>query len=217
MIQSKNAEDLFDNFFLDLRREIIVLAQKISDDYVREEWESITLENEEKYKNFWFYRIKNNDRKFTVKNMEISSTCFSYLVWSSVIKNFLNNNKDFYSNTLKELNLLFQAMLANKKNILNEEEIKQFHLIVDMINIEIEIGKEFWHIDEPNHPYEVVKKKGNNFYALLAHPSFYNAKLITENSIGEEFFETREECLDARIKRAKRNLELEEYFKEKKI
>lgn len=55
------------------------------------------------------------------------------------------------------------------------------------------------------------------FYALLPHPSFYKAKPITTKDLNKTFFETREHCLDARIKRMERDLKLEKEFKERKI
>ena len=81
----------------------------------------------------------------------------------------------------------------------------------------LEIGQVYYHIDEPNQPFEVVKQQGSCTYALLVHPSFHKSMLIDEAKIGKTFFPTREECLDARIARAERVLENEKSFKERKI
>jgi len=81
----------------------------------------------------------------------------------------------------------------------------------------LKIGQVYYHIDEPNQPFEVVKQHGSCTYALLVHPSFHKSKLISEKDIGKTFFATREECLNARITRAERILENEKSFKERKI
>ena len=83
----------------------------------------------------------------------------------------------------------------------------------------MELGTKLYHIDEPNSEYEVLRESpGSTFwYVVYFHPSFGNVKTLRDEDIGRIFFLTREECLDARIARAKRLLELEITAKERKI
>ena len=81
-------------------------------------------------------------------------------------------------------------------------------------NTSLEIGTKLWHIDEPNHAFEIVKNTKSCDYAILPHPSFH--KSITVRNVDFELhsarrtiFKTKNEMLDARIKRIKRKLELE--------
>jgi hypothetical protein len=55
------------------------------------------------------------------------------------------------------------------------------------------------------------------FYAVYFHPSFGKVKILKDEDIGKTFFFTRKECLDARISRAKRLLELEISARERKL
>lgn len=83
----------------------------------------------------------------------------------------------------------------------------------------MELGTKLYHIDEPNGTYEILRESpGLTFwYAVYFHPSFGNVKTLKDEDIGRTFFLTREECLDARISRAKRLLEFEISDKERKL
>lgn len=83
----------------------------------------------------------------------------------------------------------------------------------------MDLGTKLYHIGEPNGIYEILRESpGSTFwYAVYFHPSFGNVKTLKNEDIGRTFFLTREECLDARISRAKRLLELEVSAKEKKL
>jgi|GEM_PF-4402092 len=79
------------------------------------------------------------------------------------------------------------------------------------------IGREYYHIDEPNQPFVIVTKRGSCTYALLQHPSFHASKLIDIGDIGKTFFAKREDCLAARIKRIKKELAVEKSCQKRKI
>lgn len=83
----------------------------------------------------------------------------------------------------------------------------------------MDLGAKLYHIDEPNDEYEILKESPDStyWYAVYFHPSFGNVKTLKDEDIGRIFFLTREECLDARIARAKRLLELEISAKERKL
>ena len=73
-------------------------------------------------------------------------------------------------------------------------------------------------IDEPNFPYEIAREASNGYYyAVLYHPSHCDIKVLSESKKGETWFDTKEECLDARIKRLERDLEFEKNSKEHKL
>lgn len=82
---------------------------------------------------------------------------------------------------------------------------------------QFKLGDSFYHIDEPNHECEVVKVKSNYAYLLIANPSICKAFTIRTMDIGKTFFGTQEECLNARIKRLERALQVEKDCKERKI
>ena len=80
------------------------------------------------------------------------------------------------------------------------------------------IGEKFYHIDEPNQVYEVIREKpAGYFYAVLFHHTFMDVKHFKEADIDKVFFLNRSDCLDARINRAKRTLDLEIECKNRKI
>lgn len=80
------------------------------------------------------------------------------------------------------------------------------------------LGEKFYHIDIPNGIYEVVKCCNSiYYYAVYFHPAFGDIKSISKYDIGKKFFRTFEEMSDARIARAKRQVELEITCKERKI
>lgn len=80
------------------------------------------------------------------------------------------------------------------------------------------LGNYYFHIDEPNQRYEVVRESpAGYFYAVLFHPSFKDVKYFTGEDINKTFFSKREDCLNARIERIKRNLQLEIDCKHRKI
>ncbi len=83
----------------------------------------------------------------------------------------------------------------------------------------MDLGTKLYYIDGPNGVYEVTRESpGSTFwYAVYFHPSFGNVKTLKNEDIGRTFFLTREKCLDARISRAKRLLELEVSAKERKL
>lgn len=80
------------------------------------------------------------------------------------------------------------------------------------------LGNYYFHIDEPNQKYEVIREgPAGYFYAVLFHPSFKDIKHFTKEDIDKTFFSKSEDCLDARIERIKRKLQLEIDCKNKKI
>lgn len=80
------------------------------------------------------------------------------------------------------------------------------------------VGKKYFYIDEPNQEYEVIREHPKGyFYAVLFHPTFKDVKHFKEEDVSKFFFSEREDCLDARIERAKRNLQLEIDCKNRKI
>ena len=80
------------------------------------------------------------------------------------------------------------------------------------------VGQKFYHIDEPNQPYEVVRvDNSGHLYIVLFHPSFVDAKHIHPDKIGSVIFSNREDCLEARVERAWKVLDNEIICKERKI
>ena len=80
------------------------------------------------------------------------------------------------------------------------------------------LGNYYFHIDEPNQKYEVIRESpAGCFYAVLFPPSFKDIKHFSEKDINKTFFSKREDCLNARIERAKRNLQLEIDCENRKI
>lgn len=135
--------------------------------------------------------------------------------------NYLNSaNKGFIPFKSKED--IFDYLLDYLIVMQSINELENLGLDGIKINIQdtgiepsLYIGKRVWHIDEPYQVFEIVCKRDGRFYALNPHPAFVKAKLISENSLGKIFFETKEECLEARILRAKRELDLEIEYKER--
>ncbi len=84
---------------------------------------------------------------------------------------------------------------------------------------ELTLGTKIFHIDEPNGVYELMKESPAStfWYVVYFHPSFGNVKILKDEDIGKTFFLTRGECLNARIARAKRLLELEISARERKL
>lgn len=82
---------------------------------------------------------------------------------------------------------------------------------------QFELGDNFYHIDYPNSKCEVVKVMKNYAYLIIPNPSICKAFTIRTIDINKTFFEDREDCIDVRIKRIERELELEKSFKERKI
>jgi len=73
-------------------------------------------------------------------------------------------------------------------------------------------------IDEPNYAYEITREASDGYYyAILYHPSHCDIKVLTENKKGETWFDSKEECINARIKRLERDLEFEKSSKERKL
>lgn len=80
------------------------------------------------------------------------------------------------------------------------------------------IGEKYFHIDEPNQEFEVIKEQPKGyFYAVLFHPTFKDIKHFKEEDVNKTFFSNRMDCLDARIKRAERTLQIEIDCKNRKI
>lgn len=76
--------------------------------------------------------------------------------------------------------------------------------------ISLNINDTLWFIDEPHQSYEIIKEQPKGyFYVVLFHPSFKDIKHISVENIGKTFFKEKEEMIQARINRAKRNLEIE--------
>lgn len=75
----------------------------------------------------------------------------------------------------------------------------------------------FYHIDYPNSVCEVIKVKKDYAYVLIANPSICKAFTIRTIDLNKIFFKDREDCLNARIKRLERELELEKLCKEEGI
>ena len=76
--------------------------------------------------------------------------------------------------------------------------------------ISLNINDTIWFIDEPYQSYEIIKEQPKGyFYAVLFHPSFKDIKHISVENIGKTFFKEKEEMIQARISRAKQNLEIE--------
>ena len=74
----------------------------------------------------------------------------------------------------------------------------------------IQVNDKLWNIDEPYQSYEVIREQPKGyFYVVLFHPAFKDIKHITVEAIGKTFFKEKEEMIQARINRARRNLELE--------
>lgn len=82
---------------------------------------------------------------------------------------------------------------------------------------QFKLGDSFYHIYFPNSECEVVKVKKDYAYLLIANPSICKAFTIRTIDLNKTFFDSREKCLDARIERARRDLELEISFKYSKI
>ena len=74
---------------------------------------------------------------------------------------------------------------------------------------QFKLGDSFYHIDFPNSECEVVKVKKDYAYLLIANPSICKAFTIRTTDLNKTFFDSREDCIDARIQRAKRDLEFE--------
>lgn len=84
------------------------------------------------------------------------------------------------------------------------------------------IGDKIYHIDSPNHCYEVIKESPKGyFYAVLFHPSYADIKHISRDSELQDnkrqWFSTSEECLNARVARAERILQVEKDCRDRKI
>ena len=80
------------------------------------------------------------------------------------------------------------------------------------------VERKVYCIDEPNFPYEIAREASDGYYyAVLYNPSHCDIKVLTESKKGETWFDTKEECLDARIKRLQRDLEYEKSSKERKL
>ena len=78
--------------------------------------------------------------------------------------------------------------------------------------------KKVYCIDEPNHAYEIVREASDGYYyAILFHPSHCYIKVLTESKKNETWFDTQEECLEARIKKLERDLELEKNSRMRKL
>lgn len=76
--------------------------------------------------------------------------------------------------------------------------------------ISLNINDTIWFIDEPFQSYEIIKEQPKGyFYAVLFHPAFKDIKHISVENIGKTFFKEKEEMIQARINRAKQNLEIE--------
>ena len=82
---------------------------------------------------------------------------------------------------------------------------------------QFKLGDIFYHIDFPNSECEIVKVKENYAYLLIANPSICKAFTIRTTDLNKTFFDSREDCIDARIQIAKRDLEFEISCKKMKI
>ena len=72
------------------------------------------------------------------------------------------------------------------------------------------VERKVYCIDEPNFPYEIVREASDGYYyAVLFHPSHCDIKVLTDSKKNETWFDTQEECLEARIKKLERDLEFE--------
>jgi hypothetical protein len=78
--------------------------------------------------------------------------------------------------------------------------------------------RKVYYIDEPNYAYEITREASDGYYyAILYHPSHCDIKVLTESKKGETWFDTKEECIDARIKKIERDLEFEKNSKKRKL